>query len=61
MGGRRQEGRHLLFDQSLLLHRGGKNDLRELVSPCLPARLCIAVVATSFLRQVKPPNRTPSS
>jgi hypothetical protein len=32
-GGRRQEGRHLLFDQLLLLHRGGKHDLRELVSP----------------------------
>ena len=38
-GCRRQESGHLLFDQLMLLHRGGKHDLRELVSPCLPARI----------------------
>jgi hypothetical protein len=33
LGGRRQEDGHLLFEQTMLLHRCGKHDLRELVSP----------------------------
>jgi hypothetical protein len=50
--GRRQEGRHLLFDQLLLLHRGGKHDLVELVSPCLPMRLYIVVFVADLFRRV---------
>jgi hypothetical protein len=47
--GRRREGPHLLFDQLLLFHRGGQDDLRELVSPCneILARRIVAEVARS--------------
>jgi hypothetical protein len=43
-----QEGRHLFLDQLILLHRGGENDLRELVGSRLPVRLCVAVVLAGF-------------
>jgi hypothetical protein len=47
-----EESGYLFLDQSLLLHRGGKNDLSELVSPRLPMRCCVSVVAVFLLRRV---------
>jgi hypothetical protein len=52
LGRRREKVGHLFLDQSLLLHRGGKHYLRELVSPRLPVRGCVSVVAAGFLRCV---------
>jgi hypothetical protein len=52
---RRQERGHLLFDQLMLLHRGGENDLGGVVSPRLPVRRCVSVIAVLVLRRIGQP------